>query len=181
VELGGGDLCYRHDQQNQVQEHQCTPPPFHLRTETDLVSETSCFIVSRIPDDARSPKRNPVILCVTHHRQNPSESTSTELVKLLIWTVTSAMLALGLATPISNCSLIKTLGNRRCYLLKYQLVVNVVVQQVCRYFNNLYQSHTLSTLVIIIKHIYFIIKEAFPWRRVLHKLHIQSSVPSSGI
>jgi hypothetical protein len=32
----------------------------HLRTETDPVSETSCFLVSRIPDEGQSPK-NPVI------------------------------------------------------------------------------------------------------------------------
>jgi hypothetical protein len=42
-------------------------------TKTDPVSETSCFLVSRIPDDGQSPK-NAVILCVTHHRQNPSET-----------------------------------------------------------------------------------------------------------
>jgi hypothetical protein len=28
----------------------------HLRTETDPVSETLCFLVSRIPDDGQSPK-----------------------------------------------------------------------------------------------------------------------------
>jgi hypothetical protein len=28
----------------------------HLRMETDPVSETSCFLVSRIPDDGKSPK-----------------------------------------------------------------------------------------------------------------------------
>jgi hypothetical protein len=28
----------------------------HLRTETDPFSETSCFLVSRIPDDGQSPK-----------------------------------------------------------------------------------------------------------------------------
>jgi hypothetical protein len=28
----------------------------HLRTETDPVSETFCFLVSRIPDDGQSPK-----------------------------------------------------------------------------------------------------------------------------
>jgi hypothetical protein len=48
--------------------------PFHLRTETDPVSETTCFLVSRIPDDGKVPKK-PVNLCVIHHRQNPSEST----------------------------------------------------------------------------------------------------------
>jgi hypothetical protein len=30
--------------------------PPHLRTETDLVSETLCFLVSRIPDDGQSKK-----------------------------------------------------------------------------------------------------------------------------
>jgi hypothetical protein len=48
-----------------------SPTP-HLRTETDPVSETVCFLVSRIPNDGQSP---PVILSVIHHRQNPSEST----------------------------------------------------------------------------------------------------------
>jgi hypothetical protein len=28
----------------------------HLRTETDPVSETSCFLFSRIPDDGKSPE-----------------------------------------------------------------------------------------------------------------------------
>jgi hypothetical protein len=31
-------------------------PPPHLRTETDPVSETSYFLVSRIPDDGKGPK-----------------------------------------------------------------------------------------------------------------------------
>jgi hypothetical protein len=31
-------------------------PPAHLRTETDPVSETLCFLVSRIPDDGQSAK-----------------------------------------------------------------------------------------------------------------------------
>jgi hypothetical protein len=39
------------------------------------VSETFCFSVSRISGDGRNPK-NPVILIVIHHRQNPLESTS---------------------------------------------------------------------------------------------------------
>jgi hypothetical protein len=30
--------------------------PSHLRTETDPVSETLYFLVSRIPDDGQSPK-----------------------------------------------------------------------------------------------------------------------------
>jgi hypothetical protein len=33
-----------------------------------------CFLVSRIPDDGKVQKKT-VILCVIHHRQNPSEST----------------------------------------------------------------------------------------------------------
>jgi hypothetical protein len=45
----------------------------HLRTETDPVSETSCFLVPRIPDDVKS--KNPVILSVMHHCQNHLEST----------------------------------------------------------------------------------------------------------
>jgi hypothetical protein len=45
----------------------------HMRTETDPVAEPLCFIVSRIPDDGRSPNP-PVILSVTHHRQNILES-----------------------------------------------------------------------------------------------------------
>jgi hypothetical protein len=44
-----------------------------LMTETGPVSETSCFLFSRIPDDGKKPK-NPVILCVIRHRQNPLES-----------------------------------------------------------------------------------------------------------
>jgi hypothetical protein len=34
------------------------PPPFYLRTEPDPVSETSCFLVSRIPDDGKVQKKN---------------------------------------------------------------------------------------------------------------------------
>jgi hypothetical protein len=30
--------------------------PPHLRTETDPVSEMSCFLFSRIPEDGKSPK-----------------------------------------------------------------------------------------------------------------------------
>jgi hypothetical protein len=37
----------------------------HLRMETDPVSGTSCFLVSRILDDGKSPK-NPVILTATY-------------------------------------------------------------------------------------------------------------------
>jgi hypothetical protein len=48
-------------------------PLSHPRTETDPVSETSCFLVSRIPDDGKVKKKS-VNLCVIHHRQNPSES-----------------------------------------------------------------------------------------------------------
>jgi hypothetical protein len=49
-------------------------PPPHLRTETDPVSETSCFLFSTIPDDGKNSQK-PAILCVIHHRQNPLEST----------------------------------------------------------------------------------------------------------
>jgi hypothetical protein len=52
-------------------------PSPHLRTETDPVSETSCFLVSRIPDNGKSPKI-PVIRSVIHHRQDPLESTVCE-------------------------------------------------------------------------------------------------------
>jgi hypothetical protein len=51
----------------------------HLKTETDPVSETLCFLVSRIPDDGQSPK-NPVILNIIPHRLNPLESTSLQSV-----------------------------------------------------------------------------------------------------
>jgi hypothetical protein len=40
-------------------------PRKHDISETGSVSETSCFLVCRIPDDGESP----------HHRQNPLEST----------------------------------------------------------------------------------------------------------
>jgi hypothetical protein len=46
----------------------------HDVSETDSVSETLCFLVSRIPDDGKVKKKTG-ILCVIHHRQNPSEST----------------------------------------------------------------------------------------------------------
>jgi hypothetical protein len=35
----------------------CLLPPFPLRTETDPVSETSCFLVSTIPDDGKVKKK----------------------------------------------------------------------------------------------------------------------------
>jgi hypothetical protein len=35
----------------------------HDVSETDPVSETSCFLVSRIPDDGKVQKKNPVNLC----------------------------------------------------------------------------------------------------------------------
>jgi hypothetical protein len=34
-----------------------SPPPFHLRTETNPVPEKSCFLVSRIPDDGKVQKK----------------------------------------------------------------------------------------------------------------------------
>jgi hypothetical protein len=37
----------------------------HDVSETRSVSETSCFLVSRIPDDGKFQKKNPVILCYT--------------------------------------------------------------------------------------------------------------------
>jgi hypothetical protein len=36
------------------QQSKCLPP--HLRTNTDPVSEMLCSLVSRIPDDGRTPK-----------------------------------------------------------------------------------------------------------------------------
>jgi hypothetical protein len=57
--------------------------PPHLWTETDPVSETSCFLFSRIPDDWKNP--NPVILCAIHHRQNPLESFSVKFMPVKIW------------------------------------------------------------------------------------------------
>jgi hypothetical protein len=47
---------------------------FYLTMETNLVSETSCFPVFIIPDDWQNP-RNPVILNVTHRRQNRLDCT----------------------------------------------------------------------------------------------------------
>jgi hypothetical protein len=41
----------------------CFLPPFHLRMETDPVSEMSRFLVSRIPDDGKVQKKT-VILCL---------------------------------------------------------------------------------------------------------------------
>jgi hypothetical protein len=39
--------------------------PPHLTTETDPVSETSCFLVSRIPDDGKG--KTPVILTIIRY------------------------------------------------------------------------------------------------------------------
>jgi hypothetical protein len=39
--------------------------PPHLRSETDPVSETSCFIFSRIPDDGERESKNLVAVCYT--------------------------------------------------------------------------------------------------------------------
>jgi hypothetical protein len=50
------------------------PPPLIPVTETDPVSETSCFLFPRIPDDGDN-KKNPIILIVIHHRQISLEST----------------------------------------------------------------------------------------------------------
>jgi hypothetical protein len=48
----------------------------HLRTETDAVSETSCFslVCFLIPGRWRKSE-NPVSLKVIHHRQNPIVTT----------------------------------------------------------------------------------------------------------
>jgi hypothetical protein len=51
----------------------CSVFPPYLRTETDPVFETLCFLFSRTPDDGQSPK-TPEILSVIHHHQNPLES-----------------------------------------------------------------------------------------------------------
>jgi hypothetical protein len=58
------------------------PLPRHLRTETDPVSETLRFLVSRIQHDELRPK-NPVVLSVISHRQNPSEPSGDLLIYLL--------------------------------------------------------------------------------------------------
>jgi hypothetical protein len=47
----------------------------HLRTDTDRVSETSCFSCNYLESGRWTKSGNPVILCVIHHRQNPIEST----------------------------------------------------------------------------------------------------------
>jgi hypothetical protein len=53
----------------------------HLRTKTDPVSETSCFLAPRITDDGKSKSKNKkkqkkkkAILSVIHHCQNPLQS-----------------------------------------------------------------------------------------------------------
>jgi hypothetical protein len=46
----------------------------HLRTETDPVSEKSCFSSNYLESGRWTKSENPVILCVIHHRQNPIES-----------------------------------------------------------------------------------------------------------
>jgi hypothetical protein len=47
----------------------------HWGTETDPVSETSCFSSNYIESGLWTKSENPVILCVIHHRQNTIEST----------------------------------------------------------------------------------------------------------
>jgi hypothetical protein len=47
----------------------------HLKTETDPVSETSCFSSNYLESGRWTKSENPVILCVIHHRQNPIKST----------------------------------------------------------------------------------------------------------
>jgi hypothetical protein len=57
-------------------------PPLHLRTETDPVSEMSCFLISRIPDDGRVQKKknsNPV--CYT-----PSSEPFRIWINILLYT-----------------------------------------------------------------------------------------------
>jgi hypothetical protein len=46
----------------------------HLRAETDPVSETSCFSSNYLESGRWTKSENPVILCVVHHRQNPTEN-----------------------------------------------------------------------------------------------------------
>jgi hypothetical protein len=50
----------------------------HDVSETGSVSKMPYFLFSRILDDGKRPK-NPVIPCVIHHRQNPLESTGTNI------------------------------------------------------------------------------------------------------
>jgi hypothetical protein len=47
--------------------------------ETDPVSETSCFSSNYLESGRWTNSENPVILCVIHHRQNPIESTRSQL------------------------------------------------------------------------------------------------------
>jgi hypothetical protein len=51
--------------------HQSRCLPLSHEDGRDGASETVCFLVFRTPDDGRV--KNPVILSVTHHRQNPLE------------------------------------------------------------------------------------------------------------
>jgi hypothetical protein len=50
-----------------------SPSP-RLKKETDLVSETLCFLVFRIRDDGQSPKKKTVILSVVHDGQDTLDS-----------------------------------------------------------------------------------------------------------
>jgi hypothetical protein len=45
----------------------------HLKTETDPVSETSCFSFNYLESRRWIKSENQVIICVIHHRQNPME------------------------------------------------------------------------------------------------------------
>jgi hypothetical protein len=59
----------------------------HLRTETDPVSETSCFSSNYLESGRWAKSENPVILCAIDHRQNPIESirchyAQTHIIKL---------------------------------------------------------------------------------------------------
>jgi hypothetical protein len=56
----------------------------HLTTETDPVSETSCFSSHYLDlDDGQGLNSNSVILCVIHHCQNPIESTAYLILQLV--------------------------------------------------------------------------------------------------
>jgi hypothetical protein len=61
---------------------------FHLRTETDPFSETSCFSSNYLESGRWTKPENPVMLCAIHHRQNPIESTeylrSTRITRALV-------------------------------------------------------------------------------------------------
>jgi hypothetical protein len=55
----------------------------HLRTETDPVSETLCFLLFRILNDGHSPETR--YFWVLYHRQNPFDSTVCTLHMFFRW------------------------------------------------------------------------------------------------